>query len=70
MSNGDAQVKACVLCYHTAPVIRANPSQLRYSSNLSVPIRQLQIKPDGCTISFCHNVIHVVNNLTCSFLTL
>lgn len=47
MSDGDAQVEARVLCYHTAPLFRANPSQLSYSPDLPVPIRQLQVEPGG-----------------------
>lgn len=45
VSNGDPQIKACVLCDHTAPFIGASPTQLRYSPNLLVPIRQHQVVP-------------------------
>lgn len=41
MSNGDAQVKACVLCYHTTPITGTGSAQLSYPPDLLVPIWQL-----------------------------
>ena len=46
MSDGDPQIKACVLCDYTAPVTGASPTKLCYPSDLLVPIRQLQIIPE------------------------
>lgn len=45
MSDGDAQVKACVLRDHTAPFTGASPTQLRYTPDLVIPIRQQQVIP-------------------------
>lgn len=41
MSDGDAQVKACVLCDHTVPVAGTSSAQLSYPPDLLVPIWQL-----------------------------
>lgn len=46
MSDGDSQVKASVLCNHTAPVTGASPTELCYSPDLLVSIRQHQVIPD------------------------
>ncbi len=54
MSYGDPQVKACVLCDHTAPVTGTRPTELRYTPDLLIPIRQLQVVPvsDGKTFAY------------------
>lgn len=41
MSDGDAQVKACVLCDDAAPVAGTSSAQLSYPPDLLVPIWQL-----------------------------
>lgn len=45
MSDGDAQVEARVLCNHAVPVPGTGPAELSHSSNLLVPIWQLQVEP-------------------------
>ena len=45
MSYSDPQVKPRVLRDHTAPFTGASPTQLCYSSDLLVPIRQHQVIP-------------------------
>lgn len=55
MSDGDPKVKAGVLCDHTAPVTGASPTQLRYTPDLLIPVRQHQV------VSVCdgrHTVKH------------
>lgn len=45
VGDGDPQVEACVLCDHTAPVAGASPTQLRYTPDLLIPVRQHQVVP-------------------------
>lgn len=60
MSDGDPQVKACVLCDHTAPLTGASPTQLRYAPDLLIPIGQHQVVPvcDGKQLVKKHLFIH------------
>lgn len=47
MSDGNPQVKACVLGDHTAPLATASSTQLCYTSDLFIPIGQHQVIPAG-----------------------
>lgn len=47
MSDGNPQVKARVLGDHTAPLATASPTQLCYTPDLFIPIRQHQVIPVG-----------------------
>lgn len=47
MSDGNPQVEARVLGDHAAPLATASPTQLCYTSDLFIPIRQHQVVPVG-----------------------
>lgn len=46
MSDGDPQVKACILCDHTTPITGASPTKLRHAPDLFIPIGQHQVVPE------------------------
>ena len=45
MSDGDAQVKARVLCDHAAPVAGTGSAQLGHAPHQLVPVGQHQVVP-------------------------